>query len=99
MLWRELLPKTGVGGRRVGIGGFLTGRMFELLILSILVVRCDMINRELGVIDILETVFPLALAEEDFTEMTGPRITEGSLSGLLVFMDLHNKQVAALQKG
>ena len=46
--------------------------MFELLILSILVVRCDMINRELGVIDILETVFPLALAEEDFTEMTGP---------------------------
>ena len=26
----------------------------------------------LGIIDILETVFPLALAEEDFTEMTGP---------------------------
>ena len=86
-------------GRRVGIGGLLTGGTFELLTLSILVIRRNRINRELGVIDILETVFPLALAEEDFTEMTGPRITEGPLSGLLVFMDLHNKQVAALQKG
>ena len=86
-------------GRGVGIGRLLARGTFELLTLSILVIRRNRINRELGVIDILETVFPLALAEEDFTEMTGPRITEGSLSGLLVFMDLHNKQVAALQKG
>ena len=67
--------------------------------LGIGIICRDRINRELGVIDILEAIFPLALAEKDFTEMTGPRITEGPLSGLLVFMNLHNKQVAALQKG
>jgi hypothetical protein len=42
------------------------------LTLGILVVCRDRINRELSVIDILEAIFPLALAEEDFTEMTGP---------------------------
>jgi len=53
---------------------------------------------KLRVIDILETILTLSLGEKHFTEMTGPRITEGPLSGLLVFMDLHNEQVATLQE-
>jgi len=63
-----------------------------------MVIDCNGITGELCVVDVLEAILSLTLAEKHFTEMTGPRITEGSLSGLLVFMDLHNEQIATLQE-
>ena len=79
-------------------GCFGVSRLSGGAVLCVSVIDRDWIMKKLCVIDVLEAIFTLALGEKHFTEMTGPRITEGSLSGLFVFMDFHNEQIATLQE-
>jgi hypothetical protein len=53
-------------------GCFRVSRLSAGTLLGVMVIDCNGITGELCVVDVLEAILSLTLAEKHFTEMTGP---------------------------